>query len=120
MRIYTYINGKFVGKDIYGNKYYIHCRGVLRNGREMRWVIYNGLVEASKIPPNWHHWLHHVSNEVPEETDSRRFVWQKKHEPNLTGTLYAYRPAGHLLEGAKRDKATGDYQPWTPSDSAGI
>jgi NADH:ubiquinone oxidoreductase subunit len=34
--------------------------------------------------------------------------------PNLTGTPYAYRPAGSTLASGHRPKATGDYQPWTP------
>ena len=40
--------------------------------------------------------------------DPTRFV------PNLTGTKAAYRPPGHILKGGQRDKATGDYEAWTP------
>ncbi|MDP6219258.1 MAG: NADH:ubiquinone oxidoreductase subunit NDUFA12, partial [Alphaproteobacteria bacterium] len=35
--------------------------------------------------------------------------------PNLTGTKFAHRPAGHVLKGGKRAAATGDYEPWSPS-----
>ncbi|MCR9072152.1 MAG: NADH:ubiquinone oxidoreductase subunit NDUFA12 [Alphaproteobacteria bacterium] len=114
-RLFTWMNGKLVGEDAYGNKYYVHKKGVLRDGHEMRWCMYKGLVEASKVPPEWHHWLHHGTDQVPDGKDPRQFAWQKEHQPNLTGTPYAYRPPGHVLEGGKRDKATGDYEPWTPA-----
>jgi NADH:ubiquinone oxidoreductase subunit len=38
----------------------------------------------------------------------------REHVPNLTGTDRAYRPPGHTLQGGRRDRATGDYEPWTP------
>ena len=106
--------GKFVGKDGLGNKYY---KGKPRKGyrREKRWVLYNGVPEASNIPPEWHGWLHYQTDTVPsEDNNPLRRPWQKPHTPNLTGTTGAYRPPGHLLSGGKRDKATGDYEAWTP------
>jgi NADH:ubiquinone oxidoreductase subunit len=45
---------------------------------------------------------------------SFRRPWQKPHQPNLTGTTEAFRPAGHLLEGGQRAKGTGDYEAWHP------
>ena len=113
--LFTWLNGKQVGEDAYGNRYYVHRRGKLRDGRQMRWVYYNGMVEASKVPPHWHRWMHHLTDEVPGDDDGRLFDWQQEHQPNLTGTRYAYRPPGHVLAGGRRDKATGDYEPWTPS-----
>jgi NADH:ubiquinone oxidoreductase subunit len=103
-----------VGEDQYGNKYY---RASPRPGykRERRWVIYKGVPEASAVPPEWHGWLHHQSDDVPDEMpESFRRKWQKPHKPNLTGTDQAYRPPGHVLKGGQRDKATGDYEAWTP------
>ena len=38
-RIYTLLNGKFVGTDADGNKYYLNKK----NGQN-RWVIYNGQI----------------------------------------------------------------------------
>jgi NADH:ubiquinone oxidoreductase subunit len=82
--------------------------------KERRWVIYNGEIEASRVPPEWHVWLHHTSDEIPPEGGPPRQPWQKDHQPNLTGTGHAYRPPGHTLKGGRRDRATGDYEPWTP------
>ena len=49
-RIQTLFFGKFVGKDSLGNKYY-------QNKSGKRWVIYNGEVDASKVPEEWYSWL---------------------------------------------------------------
>lgn len=108
--------GERVGQDSTGNIYY---RARPRKGykRERRWVIYEGAPEASNVPPEWHGWLHYQSDTVPDtETASFRREWQKPHKPNMTGTNKAYRPPGHILEGGKRDKATGDYEAWRPPE----
>jgi NADH:ubiquinone oxidoreductase subunit len=115
LRLFTWLNGKLVGEDAYGNRYFVHKSGVKRDGREMRWVVYLGMAEASKVPPDWHGWLHHSTDVLPGGQDAPRFAWQKEHMPNLTGTRYAYRPPGHVLQGGKRERATGDYEPWTPA-----
>lgn len=107
---------KKVGTDPYGNKYFT---AKPRPGykRPRRWVIYKGTPEATKVPPEWHGWLHHQTDAVPEDSGkSFRRPWQKPHIPNRTGTNLAYRPPGHILEGGKREKATGDYEPWTPPE----
>ncbi len=106
--------GTKVGTDALGNTYY---RVKARPGykRERRWVMYKGASEASSVPPEWHGWLHHQTDEVPGEHSFRR-PWQKPHQPNMTGTTGAYRPPGHVLEGGQRDKATGDYEAWRPPE----
>ena len=77
--------------------------------------MYKETPEASNVPPEWHGWLHHQTDIAPSEHgESYRRPWQKPHLPNMTGSLAAYRPPGHVLEGGKRDKATGDYEAWTP------
>ena len=118
-RLYTWLRGEQVGRDNAGNRYYrergggrVHKESLRR---ERRWVIFDGDVEASRVPPEWHAWLHHTSDEIPPEGGPPRRPWQKDHEPNLTGSAAAYRPPGHLLGGGQRDKATGDYEPWTPN-----
>ncbi|GAB4237287.1 MAG: NADH:ubiquinone oxidoreductase subunit NDUFA12 [Kiloniellaceae bacterium] len=118
-RIYTWLRGELVGRDQQGNRYY-RAKGGGRTHKdslrkEQRWVIYNGEVEASRVPPDWHAWLHHTTDTVPPEGGLPRQPWQKEHQPNLTGTVEAYRPPGHVLKGGKRAPATGDYEPWTPN-----
>lgn len=113
--LFTALKGREkVGEDAFGNVYY---RGKAKPGykRERRWVIYDGTPEATKVPPEWHGWLHHQTDIAPVDTKkSFRRKWQKPHQPNRTGTNLAYRPPGHILEGGKRDKATGDYEAWKP------
>ncbi len=105
-----------VGVDSFGNKYFT---AKPRKGykRERRWVIYKGAPEATKIPPEWHGWMHHQTDVIPSsDNKSFRRKWQKPHQQNMTGTNEAYRPPGHILKGGKREKATGDYEAWTPPE----
>ena len=46
-----------------------------------------------------------------------RQSWEKDHHPNLTGTVYAYRPTGSLALHEKRQAATGDYEAWSPDSN---
>ncbi len=112
-RLMTWLRGDFVGADGAGNRYY-RRRRVHGPRRERRWVMYRGEAEASKVPPEWHAWLHYTVDEVPSGKTPAR-PWQKPHVANLTGTQAAYRPPGHLLAGGRRAKGTGDYEPWVPS-----
>lgn len=108
---------KFVGRDIYGNKYYevadpskaINCRN--------RFIIYNDLgnYDASEIPAEWYSWMHktidkpptqydmnrvddsiesHTSTSKPEETDGDRLYPTSRgyqgHCANFTGTIGKY------------------------------
>lgn len=107
--------GVLVGQDEMGNKYY-QAKDVSDSydGRKRRWVIYNGYAEASKVSPDWHGWLHHTFEEPPTLEPLRRQAWEKDHLPNLSGTINAWRPKGSLARGGERQKATGDYEAWTP------
>jgi len=114
-RLFTWLRGEPVGTDRFGNRYYRERGGVIGpRGRERRWVMYNGEVEATRVPPEWHAWLHHLAAEPPKREGPVR-AWQKEHMPNLTGTAGAYLPPGHELRGGHRAKATGDYEPWVPN-----
>ena len=106
--------GRKVGEDNLGNRYY---EGKARAGykRSRRWVMYKDEAEASLVPPEWHGWLHHQTDDLPSAKGlSFRRKWQKPHPPNRTGTNAAYRPPGHVLEGGQRDAGTGDYSAWSP------
>jgi NADH:ubiquinone oxidoreductase subunit len=104
----TWTRGVRVGADKFGNRYYQS-----RDGKR-RWVIYNGTVEASRVPADWHGWLHHTFKEPPTVAAPKIKSWEAEYTPNLTGTPLAYRPPGSLARGGIRPKATGDYQPWQP------
>jgi NADH:ubiquinone oxidoreductase subunit len=105
-RFDTWRKGRFVGSDEAGNRYYTDKTG------KRRWVIYNGVAEASAIPPGWHGWMHHRRDDPPAEYQPRE--WEKPHEPNLTGTPLAYRPPGSILRARPETPGDSDYEPWTP------
>jgi len=106
-------NGEHVGTDAQGNKYY-RSKKVKDGARERRWVIYDGINDASRVPSEWHGWLHGSYDELPESHLPPSHIWEADYTPNATGTVNAYRPAGALERGGKRARATGDYEAWTP------
>ena len=110
--LYTARKGEHVGTDAQGNKYY---RSKPKEGeKERRWVIYNGNNDASRVPSEWHGWLHGAFDDVPESRLPPAKIWEADYTPNATGTVSAYRPQGALERGGKRAKATGDYESWSP------
>ena len=100
--IYTILLGKFSGKDQFGNKYYSNSKG-------KRWVIYKNSVESSKIPPEWYMWIHFLKRNIPSN-DIKKFLWQKQHQENLTGTKKAHKPEGSLSSDLK--KSVKKYETW--------
>lgn len=104
--------GRKIGRDRYGNTYYESRRLQPLYNRTRRFVINAGAQEATKVPPEWHAWLHHTTDAPLDE--SRRHPWQKDHLPNLTGTAQAWRPKGHDYAGGRRQITTGDYEAWRP------
>jgi NADH:ubiquinone oxidoreductase subunit len=104
-----------VGTDEFGNKYFeARTNKDSYDQRKRRYVIYKGYAEASKIPPDWHGWMHYTFDEPPTVEPLPRRVWERDHIPNLTGTIHAWRPKGAISQGGKRAPATGDYQAWKP------
>ncbi len=104
----TWFSGTAVGRDKFGNRYYQSKDG------KRRWVLYAGTVEASRVPPEWHGWMHHTFANPPTVEPLKAKSWELEHEPNLTGTPGAYRPEGSLWNEGKRPPATGDYEAWRP------
>tara|TARA_B100000029_G_C17425473_1_gene905895 strand:- start:346 stop:714 length:369 start_codon:yes stop_codon:yes gene_type:complete len=102
--IYTLFKGKLVGKDQFGNKYYSSSNG-------KRWVVYKDLVESSKIPPDWHSWIHFIKKNKPYD-NVNKYEWQRDHQENLTGTDKAYKPEGSLSVNKK--KSIKKYETWKP------
>lgn len=108
MRVMTWTSGRYVGSDDFGNRYFEHKKN------KRRWVIYNGVAEASSIPPGWHGWMHHRTDVSPAQERYQPHAWEQPHQPNMTGTSAAYRPEGSLLNSGERPQVTGDYQAWSP------
>ncbi len=102
---------KLIGVDEYRNKYY-ELKQADYLGRKKRICIYFGTVEASKIPSNWHNWMHHSST---EEIKYKRQFWMKSHIPNVTGTNYAFQPNRHTqsnIHGKSFIDSNASYQAW--------
>jgi NADH:ubiquinone oxidoreductase subunit len=106
--------GEHVGTDAQGNKYYRSTKVRDPNGLDRRWVIYAGANDASRVPSEWHGWLHHSYDALPQSHLPPPKIWETDFTPNATGTLGAYRPAGALEKGGQRARATGDYESWSP------
>lgn len=92
-----------VGEDEFGNSYYQNKKD------HRRYVIYNGIAEASKVPANWHGWLHYNSDVVPLKINTQRASWQKIHIPNLTGTSNSYSP-----KNKPSHQSSSGYESWQP------
>ncbi len=105
--------GEKVGTDVQGNTYF-RAKKKHSDGRERRWVIYEGANDASRVPAEWHGWLHGLGDDVPDSFLPPAKVWEADFTPNATGTQAAYRPQGALERGGKRVGATGDYEAWSP------
>lgn len=106
-----------VGDDGWGNIYFESKKPGSETGMRRRWVIYQGANDASRVPPEWHSWLHHQSEDVPDISLPAARAWQREPAPNLTGTSQAYRPSGALEAKGGRPASTGDYEAWTPDQT---
>jgi len=107
----TLFRGKFVGRDAQGNQYF---ERPAKLGRTRRWVVYAGPADASSVAPEWHAWLHYLTD-APLSQPAR--PWQRPHRPNPTGTPASYRPSGHDYMGGKTPKASADYESWVPDQA---
>lgn len=114
--LWSAMNGEQVGTDAAGNTYFRSPRKKTVEGYEKRWVIYAGANDASNVPSEWHGWLHHSYDDVPQSHLPPPRIWEVDYTPNATGTVQAYRPQGALERGGHRAAATGDYEAWSPEN----
>jgi NADH:ubiquinone oxidoreductase subunit len=113
VRLLTLFVGEFVGEDELGNRYFQEKLLFSKQNRPLRrWVLYNGIPEASKIPAEWHGWIH-FTHERPL-TDTEKFPWVKPHQQNLTGTPDAYYPSQQILKPSLAKFAPKSYESWQP------
>ena len=96
----TLFTGKYVGKDKLGNKYY-------KNKKDERWVIYSNNIEATRITSDWYLWMHHTIDKIPNQTEEKKFTWQKEHKENKTGTSEKYVPVK-----IKKNAIKKKYETW--------
>ena len=96
----TLFFGIYVGKDELGNKYY-------KNRKNERWVIYSNNIESTKITSTWYMWIHHTVDKIPVEKDQKKYIWQKKHLENQTGTQNRHKPIKF-----KKDEIKIKYEIW--------
>jgi NADH:ubiquinone oxidoreductase subunit len=104
-------NGRKVGSDQFGNVYFEAKKGA------RRFVLYKGANDAGQLPPEWHGWLHHQIDGVPDESLPPPPKFLRPPTGNRTGTAQAYKPSGALERGGQRQAASGDYEAWTPGDA---
>ncbi|KAJ3085790.1 Nucleosomal histone H3-Lys79 methylase [Quaeritorhiza haematococci] len=69
------------------------CVSWMNEGRG-RWVLYKKWnFDGTQVPPEWHQWLHRVTDDAPANTPEK-FVYPKfspEHVEHLTGTTAAYK-----------------------------
>ena len=66
---------KKVGEDEYGNSYFEEPHATVE-GRKRRYVIYKGYAEPSKIPVDWHGWMHYTLDEPPTKAPFKLKSWE--------------------------------------------
>lgn len=97
--------GKLVGTDQFSNEYYENTKDYPAG--QHRWVEYSGdksfyQVDSSIVPPEWHLWLHHTTDEPPTQTttgSTHRIQPQKNsvggsapYDRNLGGVISEFTP----------------------------
>ncbi|KAF8370599.1 hypothetical protein PRIPAC_77028, partial [Pristionchus pacificus] len=75
--------GTLVGEDKFGNKYFEDNSYFMPRNR---WVVYPDRVwldyDATQVAPEWHRWLHHISDETPTTNPPKNEKWVLTHEEN--------------------------------------
>lgn len=111
-RIHLIFFARFIGEDEYRNKYFQSNKRKDYLSRYKRFCIFNGKVEASKIPAEWHSWMHYNA-EAP--ISYKKQFWMKSHTPVLTGTVYAFTPNSNSstnIYEKTNAKKNQNYTPW--------
>lgn len=92
----TFKNGKLIGVDKYGNKYFENPYYFLGASRWVEYAEYKNLeYDASQVPPEWFGWLHYRTDAAPHEDIVKlntKYKWMMDHSENQSGTTNAYMP----------------------------
>ena len=91
-RLFSFFNGKCIGKDTFGNMFYTD-----KNNHLKRWVLYAKGFGPESLPTEFHNWLHNTTNELPSfgnnaETNEKNVKLRiRKHElSNKSNTEQGY------------------------------
>ncbi|KAK4789392.1 hypothetical protein SAY86_020711 [Trapa natans] len=111
--------GTVVGVDKFGNKYYENT--TVQYGRH-RWVEFaeKSRYNASQVPPEWHGWLHHITDHTGDELlmlKPKRYGVEHRENFSGEGDEFIYHSKGHALNPGQRDWTR--YQPWQPAKTTG-
>ncbi|GLV36654.1 NADH dehydrogenase (ubiquinone) B17.2 subunit [Carabus blaptoides fortunei] len=87
-------DGKLVGTDKYGNKYFTNPRYFYGRNRWVEYAPKYGMdYDGSQVPAEWYGWLHYKTDLLPNEDPSRpKFTWMADHKENMSGTSEQYVP----------------------------
>ena len=86
--LYSILNGKKVGEDNQGNRFYMH-----KKDKKKRWVLYKKQVDPTSLEVEWQIWLTNTGKGEDIIKNKSSFKWQKNKKANLTGTIDSYNPA---------------------------
>ena len=89
--LYSLLNGKKIGEDAEGNKFYIH-----KKNKKKKWVLYKKQVDPTSLEVKWQIWLTQSQTNQRLIYDNEKFKWQKNKEANLTGTPKSYHPGSKI------------------------
>ncbi|KAI8824932.1 NADH ubiquinone oxidoreductase subunit NDUFA12-domain-containing protein [Fimicolochytrium jonesii] len=82
--------GTHAGTDEYGNNYYYNPKDIVLRDRWIEYGRWNS--DPSQIPPEWHQWIHHITDDIPTAQTVPKPFFTGKHLENLTGSRGAYKP----------------------------
>eukprot|EP01092_Planopodium_desertum_P007140 TRINITY_DN29259_c0_g2_i2.p1 TRINITY_DN29259_c0_g2~~TRINITY_DN29259_c0_g2_i2.p1 ORF type:complete len:166 (+),score=17.75 TRINITY_DN29259_c0_g2_i2:33-500(+) len=108
-------DGRLVGEDQFGNKYYTNTEDAIFS--RTRWVEpimgFNDALNwnPTSIPPEWHSWLHYQTDEEPSSKVDTSIKYRKEHHPTLTGTTKSYHPPGWIFDKKTRDEKMNEWSP---------
>ena len=85
--LYSFFNGKKVGEDDQGNRFFTH-----KKNKKKRWVLYKKKIDPTNLEVKWQIWLTETDKDKEININNPNFKWQKNIKANLTGTLNSYHP----------------------------
>ena len=89
--LYSLLNGKKIGEDEQGNKFFIH-----KKNKKKRWVLYKKQIDPTSLEVKWQIWLTETNTDEELIVNNTNFKWQKNKKANLTGTPTSYHPGSTL------------------------